>query len=85
LRGLQSQSGRGGKEKNSRSLLGLELPIIQPVPLSYPGSAVTYWPLIIPEKEIILLSLFAKICPLFSLIKVINWLIDNMYGQNNQL
>jgi hypothetical protein len=33
-------SGRGGEEKNSQPLLGLEPPIIQPVAisLSYPGS-----------------------------------------------
>jgi hypothetical protein len=31
LGGPQSQSGRGGEEKNSQPLLGLEPPIIQPV------------------------------------------------------
>jgi hypothetical protein len=35
LGGRQSWSGRGGEEKNSQSLLGLELPIIQPVPEPY--------------------------------------------------
>jgi hypothetical protein len=35
LGGPQSQSGRGGKEKNSQTLLGLEPPIIQPVAQSY--------------------------------------------------
>jgi hypothetical protein len=46
LGGPLSQSGRGGEEKNSQPLLGLEPPIIQPVAqcyttelsLSYPGS-----------------------------------------------
>jgi hypothetical protein len=32
---LQSRSGRGGKEKNSQPLPGLELPIIQPVAQRY--------------------------------------------------
>jgi hypothetical protein len=31
LGGPQNRSGGGGKEKNSQPLLGLELPIIQPV------------------------------------------------------
>jgi hypothetical protein len=31
LGGLQSRSGRGGEEKNSQPLPGLELPSIQPV------------------------------------------------------
>jgi hypothetical protein len=31
----QNRSGRGGEEKNSQSLPGLELPIIQPVALRY--------------------------------------------------
>jgi hypothetical protein len=31
LNGHQSRSGRGGEEKNSQPLLGLEPPIIQPV------------------------------------------------------
>jgi len=31
LGGPQSRSGRGGEEKNSQPLLGLEHPIIQPV------------------------------------------------------
>jgi hypothetical protein len=31
LGGLQSLSGRGGEEKNSQPLLGLEPPIIQPI------------------------------------------------------
>jgi hypothetical protein len=39
LSGPQSWSGRGGEEKNSQPLPGLEPPIIQPmaIPLSYPG------------------------------------------------
>jgi hypothetical protein len=35
LGGPQSQSGRGGKEKNSQPLPGLEYPIIQPVAQRY--------------------------------------------------
>jgi hypothetical protein len=35
LGGLQSRSGRGGKEKNSQPLPGLEPPIIQPVAQRY--------------------------------------------------
>jgi hypothetical protein len=35
LDGSQSQYGRGGEEKNSQPLLGLEPPIIQPVAQSY--------------------------------------------------
>jgi hypothetical protein len=31
LSGPQSRSGRGGEEKNSQHLLGLEPPIMQPV------------------------------------------------------
>jgi hypothetical protein len=31
LGGLQSRSGRGGEEKNSQPIPGLEIPIIQPV------------------------------------------------------
>jgi hypothetical protein len=42
LGGSQSRSGRGGEEKNSQPLLGLEPPIIQPAAqrsyTSYPGS-----------------------------------------------
>jgi hypothetical protein len=34
-RGPQSRSGRGGEEKNSQTLPGLEAPIIQPVAQSY--------------------------------------------------
>jgi hypothetical protein len=32
---LQSRSGRGGKEKNSQPMPGLELPLIQPVAQRY--------------------------------------------------
>jgi hypothetical protein len=35
LGGLQSRSGHGGEEKNSKPLPGLELPIIQPVAQRY--------------------------------------------------
>jgi hypothetical protein len=35
LGGLQSRSGRGGEEKNSHPLSGLEPPIIQPAALCY--------------------------------------------------
>jgi hypothetical protein len=35
LGGLQSRSGRGGEEKNSQPLPGLETPIIQPVAHRY--------------------------------------------------
>jgi hypothetical protein len=35
LGGPQSQSGHGGEEKNSQTLLGLEPPIIEPVAQSY--------------------------------------------------
>jgi hypothetical protein len=35
LDGPQSRSGRGGEEKNSQPLLGLEPPIIQPVAQRY--------------------------------------------------
>jgi hypothetical protein len=35
LGGLQSRSGRGGEEKNSQPLSGLERPIIQPVAQRY--------------------------------------------------
>jgi hypothetical protein len=35
LSGLQSRSGRGGEEKNSQPLPGLEPPIIQPVTHRY--------------------------------------------------
>jgi hypothetical protein len=35
LRGPQSRSGRGGEEKNSQPLPGLEPPIIQPVTQRY--------------------------------------------------
>jgi hypothetical protein len=35
LRGPQSRSGRGGEEKNSQPLPGLEPPIIQPVAQRY--------------------------------------------------
>jgi hypothetical protein len=35
LGGPQSRSGRGGEEKNSQSLPGLETPIIQPVAQYY--------------------------------------------------
>jgi hypothetical protein len=35
LGGAQSRSGRDDEEKNSQSLLGLELPIIQPVAQRY--------------------------------------------------
>jgi hypothetical protein len=35
LGGPQSRSGRGGEEKNSHALLGLELLIIQPVAQCY--------------------------------------------------
>jgi hypothetical protein len=35
LRGPQNWSGRGGEEKNSHPLPGLELPIIQPVAQLY--------------------------------------------------
>jgi hypothetical protein len=35
LSGPQSRSGRGGEEKNSQPLLGLEPPIIQPVAQRY--------------------------------------------------
>jgi hypothetical protein len=35
LAGPQSQSGRGGEEKNSQPLPGLEPPIIQPVAQFY--------------------------------------------------
>jgi hypothetical protein len=38
LGGPQNLSGRGGEEKNSYPLPVLEPPIIQPVPLSCPGS-----------------------------------------------
>jgi hypothetical protein len=35
LSGLQSRSGRGGEEKNTQPLPGLEPPIIQPVAQRY--------------------------------------------------
>jgi hypothetical protein len=35
LGGTQSQSGRGGEEKNSQPLPGLEHPIIQPIAQHY--------------------------------------------------
>jgi hypothetical protein len=35
LGGPQSRSGRGGEEKNSHALLGLEPPIIQPIAQRY--------------------------------------------------
>jgi hypothetical protein len=35
LGGAQSRSGRGGEEKNSQPLTGLEPPIIQPVARRY--------------------------------------------------
>jgi hypothetical protein len=35
LGGLQSRSGRGGEEKNSQLLPGLEPPIVQPVTQRY--------------------------------------------------
>jgi hypothetical protein len=39
LDGPQSRSGSSGEEKNYQPLPGLEPPIIQPVPLSYPDSS----------------------------------------------
>jgi hypothetical protein len=36
LGGPQSRSGRGGEEKNSQTLWGLEPPIIRPVAQRYP-------------------------------------------------
>jgi hypothetical protein len=40
LGGAQSRSGRGGEEKNSQPLLGLEPPIIQPIAQRYKGQNV---------------------------------------------
>jgi len=37
----QSRCGRGGEEKNSQPLPGLELPIIQPAAQRYTGSYET--------------------------------------------
>jgi hypothetical protein len=42
LGGPQSRSGRGGEEKNSQPLSGLELPIIQPVPQCYATELIQF-------------------------------------------
>jgi hypothetical protein len=48
----QSRSGRGGEEKNSQSLLGLEPSIIQPDPHNM-GSNLTYYISEFVEKNFI--------------------------------
>jgi hypothetical protein len=49
LSGPQSRSGRGGEEKNSQPLPGLEPPIIQPVAQRYSAELSRLLP---PEDEV---------------------------------
>jgi hypothetical protein len=50
LGGPQSWSGRGGKEKNSQSLPGLESPVIQPLAQRYTAELIIHFPLFLAVK-----------------------------------
>jgi hypothetical protein len=51
LGGPQSQSGRGGDEKNSQPLPGIEIPIIQPVAQRYTTELSWLIPFRMPKSK----------------------------------
>jgi hypothetical protein len=56
----RSQSGRGGKEKNSQPLSGLELPIIQPAAQRYTTELSPLLPVILYERQFWSLTLMKE-------------------------